>query len=333
MMPEIFGNEPVLQLIRTMAEKDRIPHACLIYGDKGMGRKTVARYLAMTALCTGENAPCGGCPSCRKLQMETEDTFLHPDFIRVEHSGKKGGFSVETVRAVCKDTIVAPNDGERKVYLFADCDSIDPRAQNTLLKLTEEPPPHVLLLFTAVSRNVFLETMLSRMMPLAVLPCTPEECRQALTEQHGIAPHDADKAVTACGGNIGRALAWLEDENMQEMTKQLTAVSEAIAAGNQYEVLRILAQYEKDRQNAAEFLRLLDVQIRDAAAMKCGQESRRQAVQLGNALTVSRCIRMHESIQTAYEALQASVSTKLVLAALGGSLMDRGGSAAGKDTL
>lgn len=323
MMPEIFGNEPLLKLIRTMAERDRIPHACLICGDKGMGRKTIARYFAMAALCTGNSAPCGECASCRKLLAETEDTLVHPDYIRVEHSGKRGGFSVETVRAVCKDAIVAPNDGERKVYLFADCDSIDPRAQNTLLKLTEEPPPHVLLLFTAVSRSVFLETMVSRMMQLDVRPCTPEDCRRALTEQHGIPAQEADRAVEACGGNIGQALAWLEDEDMQEMTKRLSQLSEAVARNDQYEVLRILAQYEKDRQSAAVFLRLLDEQVRDAALVRYGTASRKQAERLGKALSASRCIHMHESIQAAYEALQANVSVKLALASLGGRLMDR----------
>lgn len=331
-MPEIFGNDSVLQLIRTMAANDRIPHACLIYGERGMGRKTIARYFAMTALCTGAHAPCGECSSCRKILTDTEDSHPHPDLIWVEHSGKKGGFSVDTVRAVCKDAIVAPNDGERKVYLFADCDNIDPRAQNTLLKLTEEPPPHVLLLFTAVNRHVFLETMLSRMMPIAVRPCSAEECRRALIEQHEITPHDADRAVAACGGNIGRALEWLEDDTMQEMTRQITAVTEAIASRNQYEVLRILAQYEKDRQNAAEFLRLLDLKLRDALVMKYGL-AQGGAGALSAQLTASRAARMHAGIQAAYEALQANVSVKLVLAALGGRLMDTGSYAVGKDVL
>lgn len=322
----IYGNDPVLSLIRTMAARDRIPHASLIYGERGRGRKTIARYFAMTALCTGEHAPCGACPSCRKLMQDTDTVHPHPDFIWVEHSGKKQGFSVETVRGICKDAIVAPNDGERKVYLFADCDSMDIRAQNTLLKLTEEPPPHVLLLFTAEHRNVFLETMLSRMMPLAVRPCTPEECRTALTADHGIAPADADRAVAACGGNIGMALAWLHDEGMQAMTQSIAAATNAVADGRLYDLLCILAGYEKDRIRAAEFVRLLDLQVRDAAMLRCGGTAsegcdRRSAAHLAEGLSVPRSRRMHEMLQSSYEALQANVSTKLVLAALGGSLL------------
>ena len=322
----IYGNEPNLQLIRTMAERDRLPHAALIYGERGRGRKTIARYFAMTALCKGEKKPCGECSSCRKILQDTADIHPHPDFIWVEHSGKKQGFSVETVRGICKDAIVAPNDGDRKVYLFADCDSMDIRAQNTLLKLTEEPPPHVLLLFTAEHRNVFLTTMLSRMMPLAVRPCTPEECRRALTEDHGIAPAEAERAAAACGGNIGRALAWLSDPEQQELTAAVGAMTGAIADRKLYELLCLLARYEKDRFKAAEVLRLLDLQVRDAMVLKygasqtegCDSES---AGRLSARLSAGRSRRLHEALQSAYEALQANVSVKLVLASLGGTLI------------
>ncbi|MBR3629923.1 MAG: hypothetical protein IKN55_05560 [Oscillospiraceae bacterium] len=322
----IYGNEPALQLIRTMAASDRLPHAALIYGERGRGRKTIARYFAMAALCKGEQKPCGVCSSCRKVLLDTEEVHPHPDFIWVEHSGKKQGFSVETVRGICKDAIVAPNDGERKVYLFADCDAIDIRAQNTLLKLTEEPPPHVLLLFTAEHRNVFLTTMLSRMMPFAVRPCTAEECRRALTEDHGIAQADAERAAAACGGNIGRSLAWLSDPELRELTAAAADATRAVAERKYYELLRILAQYEKDRFKAAELLRLLDLQVRDAVVLKFGMKDlagcdRDSAQTLSGVISGGRSRILHEALQAAYEALQANVSTKLVLAALGGNLL------------
>ena len=322
----IYGNAPILELIRTMAANDRLPHAALLYGEKGRGRKTIARYFAMTALCTGKQAPCGECPSCRKIAQDTAEIHPHPDFIWVEHSGKKQGFSVETVRNICKDAIVAPNDGERKVYLFADCDSMDIRAQNTLLKLTEEPPPHVLLLFTAEHRNAFLTTMLSRMMPLAVRPCTPEECRKALTEDHGIASADAEKAAGACGGNIGRALAWLSDPEMQALTAAAAEATQAVASRRLYDLLRVLAQFEKDRFKAAELLRLLDLQVRDAMLLKYGMTGlmgcdRNSAEALSGVMTVRRFRTLHDAVQEAYEALDANVSVKLVLASLGGSML------------
>ena len=327
MIPEIYGNEPVLSLIRTMRERGRMPHATLLFGERGMGRKTIARYFAMTALCTGEHAPCGECSSCRKLLHDDMDEIHpHPDVIWVEHSGKKRGFSVDTVRAVCKDAIVVPNDGERKVYIFADCDSMDIRSQNTLLKLTEEPPAHVLLVFTAEHRNAFLVTMLSRMMPIAVRPCTVQDCRDALETQHSVKPKDAERAAAACSGNIGRALQWLESPDVQEMTQNAAALTRAVAGRRQYEILKILSRYESDRAAAMEFLKLFDLQLRDALVLRFDKmhltgTDAESAAKLSAELTATRTRRMHDAVQKAYDALQASVSVKLALAALGGALI------------
>ncbi len=319
MMSQIYGNETTLHLMQTMVRSGKIPHACLIHGEQGLGKKTLARYFAMAALCTGENQPCGTCPSCYKAEHG-----VHPDIIWVEHSGKKQGFSVETVRNICKDAIVAPNEGKRKVYIFGDCDAMDVRAQNTLLKLTEEPPPHVLLLFTAAHRNVFLETMLSRMMQLAVCPCTAEDCEAALLAA-GHSSAQAKQAAQVCGGNIGKSLAWLASEGMQEMTGHIGELTAAIAARKSYDILRILAIYEKDRQTALEFVKLLDLQLRDALILKYTQEhltgcDRKSAEQLSQVMTPSRSMQLHHAVQETYDALQANVSTRLALAALGGQL-------------
>lgn len=319
---KIYGNDCNLQFMQIMRKNQHIPHACLFYGEKGSGRKTLAEYFAMTVLCTGENAPCGVCKNCQKILHNA-----HPDLIFVEHSGKKQGFSVDTVREICRDAIVAPNDSDKKIYLFADCDNIGIPAQNTLLKLTEEPPEHVLLLFTSVSKNAFLETMLSRMIQIAVRPCTPEECRNALTEQHECSPADADRAVKATSGrNIGLALQFLEDSAMQEMTRHAGELTQAVAQRRQYEILRILSCYEKDRMQTAEFLRLLLAQFRDACVLKYGSSTltgcdRTSAEMLSQCLTASRAVRLYEAVQSASEALQASVSTKLVLSAMGGKLL------------
>ncbi|MBR7084978.1 MAG: hypothetical protein IKI37_07360 [Oscillospiraceae bacterium] len=320
-LPVIYGNDNNLHFIQNMQKNQRMPHACLFYGEKGSGRKTLANYFAMTALCTNENAPCGICKNCQKILKNA-----HPDFISVEHSGKKSGFSVETVREICRDAIIAPNDSNQKIYLFTDCDAISIPAQNTLLKLTEEPPEHVILLFTAVSKNAFLGTMLSRMMQIAVLPCTPQDCKNALMQKE-YSVQDAEKAVASTGGkNIGLALAWLENPDFQEMTRQASAFTSAVAQRNQYEMLRILSGYEKDRIQAEKFLNLLLMQFRDACMLRydasvclgCDMSS---AQMLSQMLTPSKSLKLYQAVQTAYEALQANVSLKLILASLGGTLL------------
>lgn len=320
MIPAIYGNDSTLRLIRTMAANERIPHACLLTGEKGSGRRTIARYLSMAALCTGSTVPCGECPDCRKILRS-----IHPDVEYAEHSGKKNGFSVETVRRVCRESIVAPNEGRRKVYIFAGCDGMDTRSQNTLLKLTEEPPEHVLLIFTAEHKGAFLPTMLSRMMHLSVSACTPEEAAGALIAMDCL-PEAAQRAAQICGGNIGRALEFLHSEKMQEMVRHVIELSSAVASRSGYDILRIFSLYEKDRAAAAELLRLLDMQLRDAAVQRfapglsvgCDPAS---AGAVCGAVSLRQCLEFHGMLREAVQAIQGNVSVKLVLAALGGQLV------------
>ena len=110
---------------------------------------------------------CGNCRICRMLEKQQ-----HPDVRWVEHSGKLGGFSVETVRSVCTDLAIPPSEGDAKFYVFADCDAMDPRTQNLLLKAVEEPPDYVYFLFTAESPAVLLPTVRSRIVSEAVFPVT-----------------------------------------------------------------------------------------------------------------------------------------------------------------
>jgi DNA polymerase III delta prime subunit len=136
-------------LIQTMRERDRLPHSILFYGGEGSGKTEMAIFTAKTIL-NDENP---------RLIEENK----HPDVFWVEHSGKLGGFSVETIRNVCSEAFIQPNNSYAKIYIFDDADNITNQAQNALLKLVEEPPDTVYFIFTAKSKSIFLDTMISRM--------------------------------------------------------------------------------------------------------------------------------------------------------------------------
>ena len=143
MLPTLYGKKSLQTTLSRMASGERLAQSFLFYGDAGLGRKTVAHWFSALLLCEHpENGqPCGHCKSCHNLQKD-----CHPDLILVPHSGKLGGFSVETVRQICSSVSIPPNNGNRKVYLFLDCDQMDDRAQNLLLKQLEERRTQKLLI-------------------------------------------------------------------------------------------------------------------------------------------------------------------------------------------
>ena len=116
-MERFYGNAQVQETLHQMLKRDRAAHGFLFYGEAGLGKKTLAKRFLAELLCTGAEKPCGVCKSCRMLA-----DGVHPDVRFVEHSGKRGGFSVDTVREVCMDLASPPNEGDAKCYVFGDCD-------------------------------------------------------------------------------------------------------------------------------------------------------------------------------------------------------------------
>ena len=126
-------------------------------------REQAAQRLAAAALCGAKDGvPCGRCRDCRKVREG-----IHPDLIRVsrltdDKGRKRREITIDQIRAVVSDSVVLPNEAERKVYLIEDADTMNVPAQNAALKLLEEPPRGVIFLLCAANAETLLETVRSR---------------------------------------------------------------------------------------------------------------------------------------------------------------------------
>ena len=162
--------------MEAMAASGRTAHSIILYGEKGTGRRTIAGYYAQLLMCRDkrDGKPCGVCPTCRTIAERS-----NPDVFYPQHSGKLGGYSVETISNVARDAYVKPNNSSgAKVYIFTDCDNFDIRPQNKLLKLIEEGPAYAAFLFLTPNPELLLPTIRSRCETLRA----PGEEEQAATE-------------------------------------------------------------------------------------------------------------------------------------------------------
>ena len=315
--PYLAGNETLLQDLRHMRKQNRLPHALLLHGEPGCGKKTMALWFAMLTLCEdADHAPCGQCRTCRLIAEGN-----HPDVMFAEHSGKRMGFSVETVRNIRKEAAVLPNNGEKRLFLFCDADGMSVQAQNALLKSVEEPPPHACFVFTARTAHVLLPTLLSRMTAKAVFPVTKGQCTEALLRR-GFDETLAQQAVSRYEGNIGKCIAFLEDETIRKATELAAECTHALAARDEYRMLCCLTAAAADRDSYRQVLQLLDSQIRDAAIMTlegsfdrlgCDREG---AAALAAEMTPARTAKMHGAILEALADLDGNVGTVLSATAL-----------------
>ena len=145
-----------------------LSHACLLLAQPDAGY-AAAYKLAQAMLCSAPEPaqrPCGRCRDCRKAEKG-----IHPDVITVarqaDDKGKlKREIYVDQIREIVADSVVLPNEAERKVYIIRDADTMNAAAQNALLKVLEEPPRFVSFILIAASPAALLVTVRSRCITL-----------------------------------------------------------------------------------------------------------------------------------------------------------------------
>jgi len=154
--PEMVGQAHVLRALSNALENDRLHHAYLFTGTRGVGKTTIARILAKSLNCEkGVTAyPCGECAACREID---EGRFV--DLIEVDAASRT---KVEDTRDLLDNVQYAPTRGRYKVYLIDEVHMLSSHSFNALLKTLEEPPPHVKFLLATTDPQKLPPTILSR---------------------------------------------------------------------------------------------------------------------------------------------------------------------------
>ncbi len=315
----LYSKDTAVTVIRRMTERDRLCHAFILCGEKGVGKKTFAKYMAAQILCErGTGVPCGECKACRMLKNNA-----HPDFITVEAKGKSGNYLADNLRAVVSDASVAPNEGRRKIYFLPRVDKALPAAQNVLLKIVEEPPEHVCFIMTAESKDRILPTVLSRAIVLNIPEPSEEECLEALLSE-GIPKADAERAISVFGGNIGRCLEYLGDESAKKLPDAVGEIMDCLISGDEYALLKSLSSLEKDREFCLEVLAALKSALCDSVAKKLGGKlhsvCRKKAEKLSETVRRSSLQQMYDDVSQTEAKISGNASPLLCLSDLCGRL-------------
>lgn len=316
---EIFGNKNVTEKISCMLNSGRLSHSFLLYGEKGLGKKTLAKYIAMKLLCSNEKSPCGECFHCRNIINNT-----HPDVIWAEHSGKTNSIASDTVRKICNDVSIKPNY-TKKIFIFGDADIMNSTAQNILLKSVEEPPEYAYYIFTSKAKDTFLPTILSRVVSINVTECSDKECINALSSMN-YTQEQIYEAIGCFHGNIGNCIDYLNKGELYTSVEIVKQFNSSILNRDEYELLKVFTQLNGNKDLTKKTLSIIDKHIRDVIAVKiscntpagCYFEG---AKLLAQRLSIQSCQNMHLDIYNALNDIDSNVNINLIIASLCGNII------------
>lgn len=194
-----------------------LAHGYLFTGPQGVGKKTFAKNLAKSLLCTTPKRTllgwCGHCSGCTHVDAGTHpDLYVAEGQVKIGDRESAGGFhdsEEPTARDLVRQLSMHSYAGGKRVFILGDAD-FTREAANALLKFFEEPPAEVLLIITTPAVGRILPTIRSRLIEV-MFPLLAENEIVAILAERGIALDDASRAAAIANGSAARALGYLEE--------------------------------------------------------------------------------------------------------------------------
>lgn len=266
-LEDILGNEQIVEHFKKAIENNKISHAYIINGEKGMGKRTVAKAFAMTLLCEEKGTvPCMKCHSC--VQALTDN---NPDLIMITPD-KPTTLSIDHIRqTLVNDVELKPYSNSHKVYIVEDAELMNNAAQNAILKTIEEPPEYAVIILLTTNISALLQTVLSRCVKLDMQPLKKEVVKKYLMEKEKVVDYQADIAVSFAGGNLGKAIELSKSQDFAEMLDEVIQLLRYIKDMQAYEVVAAVKRASEYKFRFTDYIDLMILWFRDVLVYKASQ--------------------------------------------------------------
>ncbi len=243
----------------------------IIYGDAYSGQKMLAKDLAKAIICTDNDhnkRPCNNCAACRAV-----DGLSHIDVIYVDYENASS-IGVEDIREKIQDTVmIKPIMSNEKVYIIFDAEKMTVQAQNSLLKILEEPPHFVHFILTTSNIEKLISTIRSRALQIATTDIGDDDLRKLLEDIDDIDEEEKNLIVAFSFGKIERVDILLKNRNVRTVYERVAVLLKKFENGF-FEYLMIeFEKFEEEGMNIVAVLDLLKLFFRDVMFFKALKNS------------------------------------------------------------
>jgi len=282
---ELVGQEHVSRTLLNSLQSGRVAHAFLFSGPRGSGKTTTARILAKALNChqgkPGE--PCSKCPACMEIAAGNA-----MDVMEIDAASNRG---IDEIRELKEKARYNPARDRHKIFIIDEVHMLTTEAFNALLKILEEPPPHVAFILATTEYHKIPATILSRCQQysfkLIQYPLILLRLRE-ISDAEGIQISNSalEQVVFSSGGSMRDAMSALDqviafsgsevrDEDVTTLLglvapKMLSQTVRAIASTDLPVLLKIVAELVESGQDLTNFCRRLSGQFRNLMVMKAG---------------------------------------------------------------
>jgi len=330
LLRNIIGHRRLTTLLARAIERESLPPTLLFAGPPGVGKWAVARATAQAVNCLDPvRLPnddlaidaCGKCRACDRVARR-----VHVDVIALEPD-ERASIKIDVVRDVLGRTSFRPFEGKRRVVLIREADTLEPQAQNSLLKSLEEPLRATIFILTTAVPGALLPTVRSRCMRLRFGRLTSAEVSAALVRDHDRSESEAREAAPLSDGSIGQALA-LADNDLTALRDAamllLRHTAERADTQSRVQAASVLwsgpSKKERSREDLAVVLRLVASMLRDLEVINAGASASVLAnpvlagdlESIARAFTGARARDAFGAVDRALAALERNAGTKLV---------------------
>ena len=331
---KLLGNKESKERIAMAIENGILPHALMINGPSGSGKSTFAYEIAAALNCERKNdknspLPCGVCNRCKRIYGGS-----FPDVKVLSKPKDRATLGVEAVKDFREDMFLSSTESEHKIYIIDDAEAMTSEAQNSLLKILEEPPLGVTIILLTRECDRILTTIKSRVQYVAMTRFSDDELKLNVLERipeakrlFASSPEEFYGIIIGADGRLGRAAELFDPKkaaiSLEEREETMNIIRSLGGRALYSDIYNAVSALPSKRTDFSTALERLILAVRDLISVKFVKNgtllfftSYENAVYCAKDLTIKRLLAIYDAINETHELCSKNANVQNLISAL-----------------